>query len=69
MSTDDRIADLETRLAYQENTIEELSSVVAEQARVLDLLREQLRRLAGRMETVEDALPGEAPDDAPPPHY
>ncbi|MBO6782934.1 MAG: SlyX family protein [Alphaproteobacteria bacterium] len=69
MSDDERIADLETRLAYQENTIEELSSVVAEQARVLELLREQLRRLTGRMETVEDALPGETPDDTPPPHY
>ncbi len=69
MSDTDRIAELETRLAHQEHNIDELSSVVAEQARLLDLLREQLRRMTERVETVEDALPGQTADDKPPPHY
>lgn len=69
MSDTDRIAELETRLAHQEHTIDELSSVVAEQSRLLDLLREQLRRMTERVETVEDALPGQTADDKPPPHY
>jgi len=69
MSDAERIAELETRLAHQEHTIDELSSVVAEHARLLDLFREQLHRMTERVETVEDALPGQSPGEPPPPHY
>jgi len=69
MSDAERIYELETRLAHQEHTIDELSLVVAEYARLLDLFREQLRRMTDRVENVEDALPGQSPDEPPPPHY
>ncbi|MBT4906706.1 MAG: SlyX family protein [Rhodospirillaceae bacterium] len=69
MSDADKIADLESRLAQQEHTLDELSGVVAEQARVIDLFREQLRRLTDRMGHVEDTVPGKGPDEPPPPHY
>lgn len=70
MTTDtDRIAELETRLAHQEQTIEELSSVVAEQAQLVALLREQVRRLSGQMGELADVVSEKAPDDPPPPHY
>ena len=35
-SDTDRIADLETRLVHQEATIDELSTVVAEQANLVE---------------------------------
>ncbi len=69
MSDAERISELETRLAHQEHTIDELSLVVAKHARLLDLFREQLRRMTERVENVEDALPGQSPDEPPPPHY
>jgi len=69
MSDADKITDLETRLAQQEHTLDELSDVVAEQARVIDLFREQLKRLTDRMGNVEDSVPGKGPDEPPPPHY
>lgn len=69
MSDADKIADLESRLAQQEHTLDELSGVVAEQSRVIDLYREQLRRLTDRMMNVEDTAPGKGPDEPPPPHY
>ena len=70
MTTDaDRIAELETRLAHQEQTIEELSSVVAEQAQLVALLREQVRRLSGQMGELADVVSEKGPDDPPPPHY
>ncbi len=69
MSTDERIADLEVRLAHQETTIDELSAVVAGQAKTLDLLREHLRRMTDRLSEVEEAVPGKSPDEPPPPHY
>lgn len=69
MSDAEKIADLESRLAQQEHTLDELSDVVAEQARVIDLLREQLRRMTDRVAQVEDSVPGKGPDEPPPPHY
>ena len=69
MSNTDKINDLETRLAQQERTLDELSGVVAEQSRMIDLFREQVRRLTDRMLRVEDTAPGEGPDEPPPPHY
>ncbi len=69
MSDTDKITDLETRLAQQEHTLDELSDVVAEQSRVIDLLREQLRRMTDRVAQVEDSAPDKGPDEPPPPHY
>jgi len=70
MTTDDeRIAELEIRLAHQEATIDELSSVVASHSKLLDQLREHLRRMTDRISEVEEAVPGKSQDDPPPPHY
>jgi SlyX protein len=69
MTTDNRIAELEIRLAHQEQTIDELSSVVAEQASLVELLREQVRRLSGQMGELAEVVNDKAPDDPPPPHY
>lgn len=70
MTTDtDRIAELETRLAHQEQTVDELSSVVAEQSNLVELLHEQLRRLSGQMGELAEIVNDTAPDDPPPPHY
>ena len=69
MTTDNRIAELETRLTHQEQTIDELSSVVAEQASLVELLREQVRRLSGQMGELAEVVNDKAPDDPPPPHY
>ncbi|MBS29523.1 MAG: SlyX protein [Alphaproteobacteria bacterium] len=65
----DRIAELEIRLAHHEATLDELSGVVAEQARVIELFREQVKRLTDRLTQVEDTVPGKGPDEPPPPHY
>jgi SlyX protein len=65
----ERIAELEIRLAHQEQTIEELSSVVAGQANLLELLREQVRRLSGQMGELAEAVTEKSEADPPPPHY
>ncbi len=70
MTTDaERIAELEIRLAHQEQTIEDLSSVVAEQANLVELLREQVRRLSGQMGELAEAVTEKTQPDLPPPHY
>jgi SlyX protein len=69
-SLEDRIVELERRLALHERMAEELSAVVAEQARSIDALTARMRGLTGRVEAVEDSAWDRSPqDDKPPPHY
>lgn len=64
-----RVEGLEARIAYQDQTIEEMSAVLTAQWREIETLTRQLARLA---EAVDDARRGPARDPAsepPPPHY
>jgi len=61
----DRI-DLETRLAFLERSLEELSAVVHEEA----LARQKLEQRLDRLENSEaSGGPEVGPQDDPPPHY
>lgn len=66
-----RLTDLETRLAYQEDTLHTLDALVAEQSRRIALLEARLEQLARRLHGLQHADPGEAPDalHERPPHY
>ncbi|GAA0573343.1 SlyX family protein [Caenispirillum bisanense] len=72
MAADDleqRVIDLESRLAHHERAAEDLSDVIAEQGRIIDRMALQIRRLIDRVMELE-AGPGGAPqDEPPPPHY
>ncbi|WP_431854181.1 SlyX family protein [Azospirillum sp.] len=64
-----RLIDLESRLAHHERMAEELSSVVFEQGRAIDLLTAQVRRLRERLMLLEAGAERSPQDDRPPPHY
>jgi len=66
---DGRLIALEIRLAHFERMAEDMSDVLAEQARTIDLLHAQLRRLRQRMEEIRVEGEGSPQDDRPPPHY
>lgn len=63
-----RIIDLETRIAYYERTGEELSSVMYEQGKAIDLLVKQVQRLKERILELEDGNSRVPPNERPP-HY
>jgi SlyX protein len=64
-SLEQRIIELETRLSYQDHTIEQLNEVVTAQQRQIDRLEQALRALHG-----SDASGIRRPDEeTPPPHY
>ncbi len=65
---DERLTELETRLAHFEAMADELSSVVAAQGREIDRLSELLKAATERLEDMAASLP-DAADDRPPPHY
>ncbi len=68
---EDTLIDLQTRVAYQEDTINQLNEVVTRQDSQLLLLREQLRSLAQRLEDIsrQPAAGPSAIADERPPHY
>ncbi len=68
MSLEMRIADLESRLAFQDDTIQTLNDVLVEQQRAVERLQLQLAALAKRQEELLSQY-GPSEDEAPPPHY
>ncbi|MHC5351868.1 SlyX family protein [Metapseudomonas furukawaii] len=68
MSLEMRIADLESRLAFQDDTIQALNDVLVEQQRMVERLQLQVAALAKRQEELLGQF-GPVDDEAPPPHY
>ena len=66
---EDRIINLETKLAYQEHTIEELNSVVIEQQNEIDRLKNAVEYLLDKVSQMADTHMEKAPANEKPPHY
>jgi SlyX protein len=63
----DRIDVLETRLTFQDETIETLNKAITAQWQQIDALTRQLVHLNERLQEAETQAPGAA--NEPPPHY
>lgn len=63
----ERIDALETRLAYQDDTIETLNQTITAQWKQIDTLTRQVAQLNERLQEAEANVPG--PANEPPPHY
>lgn len=68
MELEQRIVDVEARLAFQDDTIQTLNDVLVAQQRTVDRLQAQLEVLARRQNDMQSRL-GVEDDEAPPPHY
>ena len=67
MTVDARIAELEMRQAFQDDTIQALNDVIVEQQRMLTRMQTQLELLAQRQNDLHTQF-DDTPND-PPPHY
>ena len=63
----DRIDVLETRLTFQDETIETLNKTITARWQKIDALTRQLVHLSERLQEAETRGPGAA--NEPPPHY
>jgi uncharacterized coiled-coil protein SlyX len=63
----DRIDALETRLTFQDETIETLNKAITAQWKQIDALTRQITHLNERLQEAETRVPGAA--NEPPPHY
>ena len=69
--TDERLVDIETKLAHQELVVEQLNEIVTGQQASIRRLEETCRALAERLRTIADnaATGAGRPEDDIPPHY
>ena len=63
----DRIDVLETRLTFQDETIETLNKTITAQWKQIDALTRQIANLNERLQEAESRVPGIT--NEPPPHY
>ncbi|WBE26272.1 SlyX family protein [Denitrificimonas caeni] len=67
MSLEQKIAELEMRQAFQDDTVQALNDVLVEQQRLIANMQRQLELLAQRQSDLHTQF-DETPND-PPPHY
>ena len=66
---ENRLIELETRLAFQDHTLQELNAVVVRQQREIDGLTRELEALKAQFKTLAPDLVANRADEGPPPHY
>jgi SlyX protein len=68
VNIDERINELESRLAFQDDTIQALNDELVVQQRLIERLQMQVAALAKRQDEVSSQF-GLAESEVPPPHY
>lgn len=68
-SLEQKIIDLETQLAFQEDTIEALNQALASQQKQLDDLQFKLKHVLDKVKSMEPSNIASASEETPPPHY
>jgi len=68
MTLETRITELESRLAFQDDTLQALNDVLVDQQRVVERLQLQMAALLKRYEEMVGQFES-FEEEAPPPHY
>jgi len=63
---DEKLVDLEVRLSFQEETIDQLNDVILFQNKKIENLEQQLKMIASKLNSADTE---EAVYDQKPPHY
>lgn len=63
------LVELETRLAFQEHTLQALNDVIVRQQQQIEALVSEIEVLKDRLRAAAPSLVGPIEDEKPPPHY
>lgn len=66
---ENRITELEMKLTFQDNLLEELNQALVEQQFVIDKMQIQLRYLANKLKDIQPSNVASRAEETPPPHY
>jgi len=68
--SEERLVEIETKIAFQEQTIEDLNDVLYEQQQEIERLGSICDALVKRVKELSESTPGiDAPANEKPPHY
>jgi SlyX protein len=69
MAAEQRLIEIETKLAHQERLLSELDSALTSQQAQMTRLEQLCQSMIARLRTMADAAPAESNADERPPHY
>lgn len=64
-----RLAELEMKLTFQDNLLEGLNQALIEQQFVIDKMQLQLRYVAEKLKDMQPSNVASRAEETPPPHY
>ncbi|OBX09839.1 SlyX [Gallibacterium salpingitidis] len=64
-----RLDELEMKVAFQENTIEQLNQALVDQQFTIEKMQLQLRYLAQKLKDMQPSNIATQAEETPPPHY
>ncbi len=68
--SEERLVEIETKIAFQEQTIEDLNDVLYKQQQEIERLGSICDTLVKRVKELSESIPGiDAPANEKPPHY
>lgn len=65
----ERIAELESQMAFQEHTVQELNDVIIELRNEIDGLRTEIDRMKDKIADIDTPTMIPQSEEPPPPHY
>ena len=66
---ENRIEELETKIAFQEQLLDELNHALVQQQFDIDKMQVQLRYMANKLEDFQPSNIASQSEETPPPHY
>ncbi|MBX2831325.1 MAG: SlyX family protein [Rhodospirillales bacterium] len=67
--TEDRVTELETKIAHMETVVHDLSDMIKSQWDRIDVLERRNKLMSEDVKRMGDFMRTSPEDDAPPPHY
>ncbi|EOB6646117.1 SlyX family protein [Vibrio fluvialis] len=64
-----RIDDLECKVAFQEQTIDDLNEALSHQQLLITKMRDQMKFVVGKVKNMDTSNLADPSQETPPPHY